>query len=44
MTLEQIANKTKLSVGTVKGYIHKFSCFKLVGYGKGYVYEKPRGE
>ena len=41
MTLEQIAKKTKLKVGTVKGYIHKFSCFKLVGYGKGYVFEKP---
>ena len=41
MTLEQIAKKTKLSIGTVKHYIHKFSCFKLVGYGKGYVVEKP---
>jgi hypothetical protein len=40
MTLEQIANKTKLKVGTVKGYIHQYTCFKLVGYGKGYVYEK----
>jgi hypothetical protein len=41
MTLEQIAKKTKLKVGTVKGYIHQYSCFKLVGYGKGYVFEKP---
>ena len=41
MTLEHLAKKTKLKVGTVKGYIHKYSCFKLVGYGKGYVFEKP---
>jgi hypothetical protein len=34
MPLQQLAKKTKLSVGTVKFYIHKFSCFKLVGYGK----------
>jgi hypothetical protein len=40
MTLEQIAKKTGLKVGTVKLYIHKYSCFKLVGYGKGYVFEK----
>jgi hypothetical protein len=42
MTLGQIAKKTKLKVGTVKGYIHQYSCFKLVGNGKGYGVEKPR--
>ena len=42
ITLEHLAITTNLSLGTVKFYLHKYSCFKLVDYGKGYVYEKPR--
>ena len=42
MTLDQIANKIKLNVGKVKFYIHKYSCFKLAGYGKGDGVEKPK--
>jgi hypothetical protein len=44
MMKKEIAKKTGLTEGTVKLYLRKFSCFKLAGWGKGYIYEKPKGE
>jgi len=39
MQVSEIAEKTKLSEGTVKQYIHKFDCFYSAGRGKGYLYQ-----
>ncbi len=44
MMKKAIAKKTGLTEGTVKFYLRKFSCFKLAGWGKGYIYEKPKGQ
>jgi len=37
MQVSEIAEKTKLSEGTVKQYIHKFDCFYSAGRQKGYL-------
>lgn len=44
MMKKEIAKKTGLTEGTVKFYLRKYSCFKLAGWGKGYIYEKPKGQ
>jgi len=37
MQIEEIAKKANLSTGTIKQYIHKYSCFYSAGRGKGYL-------
>jgi hypothetical protein len=44
MMKKAIAKKTGLTEGTVKFYLRKYACFKLAGWGKGYIYEKPKGQ
>lgn len=44
MKKKEIAKKTGLTEGTVKFYLRKYACFKLAGWGKGYIYEKPKGQ
>ena len=44
MMKKEIAKKTGLTEGTVKFYLRKYACFRLAGWGKGYIYEKPKGQ
>ncbi|NLH18264.1 MAG: hypothetical protein GX455_16950 [Phycisphaerae bacterium] len=44
MMRKEIAKKTGLTEGTIKFYLRKYACFKLAGWGKGYIYEKPKGQ